>query len=72
MLCVPFHAGAADRNLVLIAGRPSHGPLDHEFRAGSLLLQKCLAKVPGLHVEVHTNGWVNDPAVLDRADAYTI
>ncbi|MBL9171169.1 MAG: ThuA domain-containing protein [Verrucomicrobiales bacterium] len=63
---------AADRNLVLIAGKPSHGPLDHEFRAGSLLLQKCLAKVPGLHVEVHTNGWVNDPAVLDRADAVMI
>lgn len=65
-------AGAADKTLVLIAGRPSHGPLDHEFRAGCLLLQKCLAGVPGLHVEVHTNGWVQDPKALERADAVLI
>ena len=65
-------ATAVDRNLILIAGRPSHGPLDHEFRAGSLLLRQCLAKVPGLNVEVHTNGWVSDPSVLDRADALLI
>ncbi len=65
-------ASAADKTLVLIAGRPSHGPLDHEFRAGSLLLQKCLSSVPGLHVEVHTNGWVQNEAVLDRADAVVI
>jgi hypothetical protein len=63
---------AADKNLILIAGRPSHGPLDHEFRAGCLLLQKCLAPVKHLHVEVHTNGWVSTPAVLDTADAVLI
>ncbi len=63
---------AADKNLILIAGRPSHGPLDHEFRAGSLLWQKCLVGVPGLHVEVHTNGWINDPKAFDRADAVVI
>lgn len=60
------------KNLILIAGRPSHGPLDHEFRAGSLLLQKCLSQVPNLHVEVHTNGWVSRPEVLDTADAVVI
>ena len=63
---------AADKSLILIAGRPSHGPLDHEFRAGCLLLQKCLAGVQGLRVEVHTNGWVQDPAALDRANAVLI
>ena len=63
---------AAPKQLVIIAGRPSHGPLDHEFRAGSLLLQKCLTSFPGLRVEVHTNGWVSDPTVLDHADAVLI
>ena len=33
---------AANKKILLIAGKPSHGPGDHEFRAGSLLLKKCL------------------------------
>ena len=32
-------ASAADKKIVLIAGRPSHPPGMHEFRAGSLLLK---------------------------------
>ena len=50
---------AADKRIVLIAGKPSHGPGDHEFRAGSLILQKCLARV-GEEREPQTvrhNGW---------------
>ena len=56
---VPCIANAtrADKTLILIAGRPSHGPGEHEFRAGSLLLQKALADVSGLTVQVITNGW---------------
>ena len=34
-------AADAPRKLIIIAGKPSHGPLAHEFRAGSLLLEKC-------------------------------
>jgi hypothetical protein len=60
------------RKLVIIAGRPSHPPRMHEFRAGSLLLQKCLAGVPGLAVEVHEMGWVKDDKALDDADAIVI
>ena len=48
---------AADKKILLIAGRPSHGPGDHEFRAGSLLLEKCLDKLPGITAEVHDMGW---------------
>ncbi|MBI3870479.1 MAG: ThuA domain-containing protein [Verrucomicrobia bacterium] len=74
LLIAAFASSAlsAPKQLVIIAGRPSHGPLDHEFRAGALLLQRCLSGVPGLQVEVHTNGWVSDPSVLDRADAVLI
>lgn len=65
---------AADkpRKLVLIAGKPSHPPLMHEFRAGSLLLEKCLQGVPGFTIEVHTNGWVRDEKTFADADAVVI
>jgi hypothetical protein len=71
----------ADKQLVLIAGRPSHPAGMHEFRAGSLLFQKALASVTGLHVEVVPNGWptrtengqvVDDNALLERADAILV
>lgn len=49
---------AADsKKIILIAGRPSHPPGMHEFRAGCLLLQKCLSTVPGIEVQVYSNGW---------------
>ncbi|HEV3081448.1 MAG TPA: ThuA domain-containing protein [Gemmataceae bacterium] len=50
-------AGAPNKKLVMLAGKPSHGPLEHEFNAGVLLLAKCLATVPGLQVEHYRNGW---------------
>jgi len=64
---------AADsKNIILIAGRPSHGPGDHEFNAGSLLLSKCLNALPGIHAEVHNMGWPKDESVFDKADAVLI
>src|SRR6476659_2692073 len=72
---------AANKRIVLIAGRPSHPPGEHEFRAGSLLLQKALSGVTGLTVDVYTNGWpsktvdgqtVDDNSVFDTADAVMI
>ena len=67
----PAAAKTADgkQKLVIIAGRPSHPPRMHEFRAGSLLLQKALANVPKLVVEVADNGWVKDEKTFDDADA---
>lgn len=62
-------AGAADKKIVLVAGRQSHGPGDHEFNAGSLLLKKCLDKVKGVQAVVVHNGWPDDTAVLTGADA---
>lgn len=71
----------ADKRIVLIAGRPSHPPGMHEFRAGSLLLQKGLGAVPGITVQVYDGGWpskmvdgvrTDDNAALDNADAVLI
>jgi type 1 glutamine amidotransferase len=65
-LGLTFVAGtvlAADsRKVVLIAGPPSHGPGEHEHRAGCLLLKGCLDKVPGIISEVHSNGWPENPS----------
>lgn len=60
------------RKLVIIAGQPSHPPLMHEFRAGSLLLQKALSAVPGLEVVLGEQGWVADEAVFQEADGVVI
>ena len=57
------------RKLVLIAGQPSHPPMMHEFRAGTILLEKRLAEVPGLKVDRHEMGWVADEKTFDDADA---
>jgi type 1 glutamine amidotransferase len=71
----------ADKRIVLLAGRPSHGPGQHEFRAGCMLFQKALAGFPGVSVEVITMGWptkmvdgkpVDDNTPLENADAILV
>ena len=53
---------AADaKKVVFLAGPPSHGPGEHEHRAGCLLLKACLDQVPGITSEVYSNGWPKDP-----------
>ena len=68
----PVVGRCEDKRIVMIAGKPSHGPGEHEHRAGLLLFQKCLADFPGLKVEVYTNGWPDDSAVLQGAAAVVI
>src|SRR5436853_2019196 len=63
---------AADKKIVLIAGKPSHPPGMHEFRAGCLLLQKCLQNATGVTTSVYSNGWPESPEILDHADAVVI
>ena len=60
------------KKLVLIAGRPSHPKMMHEFRAGTILLEKRLQTVTGLTVERHENGWVGDEATFEDAAAIVI
>ena len=54
---------AADKKIVFLAGGASHGSGDHEHRAGCLLFQSCLEKVPGVVTEVYSNGWPAHPEV---------
>lgn len=63
---------AADKKIIFIAGKPSHGPGQHEHRAGCLLLQSCLKDVPGVTSVVCTNGWPTDEKVFDGAAAVVV
>jgi type 1 glutamine amidotransferase len=72
ILCSCTSIGAPDKKIVFVAGTPSHGPGEHEYRAGCLLLQKCLASVPGVQTVVYSNGWPTDPRAFDGADAVVL
>lgn len=65
---------AADaKTALLIAGRPSHGPGDHEHNAGILLMAKCLKEnVPNLNVITHLNGEWPSQEELQKADTIVI
>ena len=60
-LATALAASAGEAKIVFLAGPPSHGPGDHEHRAGCLLLKSCLDKVPGVISEVYSNGWPQTP-----------
>lgn len=68
----PNFSQAEDKRIVMIAGKPSHGPGEHEHRAGLLLFQKCLAGFPGIQVEVYSNGWPANADALKGAAAIVI
>lgn len=71
-ILAPTHA-AEKKTAVLIAGRPSHGPGDHEHNAGVLLFAKCLKQsVPDLNVITHLSGEWPSPEELKSADTILI
>ena len=81
LTAIAWPARGADKRIVLLAGRPSHPPGMHEFRAGCLLLQKALSGIPGVTVQVYDMGWpsktvdgvrVDDSDALQNADAVLI
>jgi type 1 glutamine amidotransferase len=60
---------AADKQIVFVAGKPSHGPGAHEHNAGVQLLENCLKNIPGVKTKIHLNGWPEDDKFFDGADA---
>lgn len=70
-------AFSADKKLiVMIAGKPSHGPGQHEHNAGIQLLKKCLEQAPGVAEQVeikhHLNGEWPEQEELSKADTVVI
>lgn len=72
LLLLCLSASAADKKILLLAGRASHGTGEHEFTAGCALLKKCLDSIPGVKAEVHTNGWPQDEKAFEGAAAILI
>src|SRR5438552_2213965 len=61
---VPLEVQPKDAKLhkiVLVAGRQSHGPGDHEFFAGCAVLMKLLKQTPGVFPVMARDGWPKDP-----------
>lgn len=57
------------KKIVLVAGRPSHGPGDHEFNAGSAILNRCLSELGTVQTALYKNGWPSDPTAFDNANS---
>lgn len=55
--------------IVVVAGKPSHGPRLHEFNAGVLLLEKCIKQSSLIDCEIVLNGWPKDETIFADADA---
>src|SRR5437588_8964863 len=72
VLATALAASGADKKIVFVAGPPSHGPAQHEHRAGCLLLKSCLDKVSGVSSVVYSNGWPREAKAFDGADGIVL
>jgi type 1 glutamine amidotransferase len=73
--CLVGGAQAKSRKIVLIAGRKSHGPGEHEYLKSVRLLKVLLDRAPNLHgikAEIYFDGWPRDVSVLDSADSIVV
>ncbi|HZT81011.1 MAG TPA: ThuA domain-containing protein [Gemmataceae bacterium] len=69
---VPIEVQPKDPKLtkiVLVAGRASHGPGEHEFFAGSAILMKLLKQTPGVFPVLARDGWPKSPKTFEGAKA---
>src|ERR1700693_5496088 len=69
---VPIEVQPTDPKLakiVLVAGRASHGPGEHEFFAGCAVLMKLLQQTPGVFPVMAKDGWPKDPKTFEGAKA---
>lgn len=69
LLLLASFAFGADKKILMVAGKPSHPPGQHEHNAGVRLLTKWLNTVPGVKATATYEGtWPSD-ADFDAADA---
>jgi len=66
---VPPPADFNGKVVLLIAGRQSHGPGDHEFFAGTAILMNLLKQTPGVWPVMARDGWPKNEALFDKADS---
>jgi type 1 glutamine amidotransferase len=69
---VPLEKEPADAKaakIVLVAGKQSHGPGDHEFFAGCAILMNLLKQTPGVAPVMARDGWPKNEKIFDGAKA---
>jgi type 1 glutamine amidotransferase len=74
-LATPGGPAPAPKRLLLVGHAPDGHPAGtHEYNAGLKILQKCLAKVPGVEVTVAhgDDPWRDGPELIGRADAVVL
>jgi type 1 glutamine amidotransferase len=71
---ISAHAEGAKKNVLMIAGKPSHGPGEHEHNAGVQLLTKCLQQgaADSVDVKYHLSGEWPSAEELAKADTIVI
>ena len=69
LLACMLTAVAADKQILLIAGKPSHPPGQHEHNAGVGILAKWLNTVPGIHATTSLSGAWPEARDFEKADA---
>jgi type 1 glutamine amidotransferase len=57
------------KKIVLVAGKQSHGPGDHEFFAGTAILMNLLKQTPGVWPVMARDGWPKNEKIFDGADS---
>lgn len=67
-----FAFAASPAKIVLIAGNQSHGPGDHEYKAGCMLLAGFLRQNHVSDPVVVTGGWPDDESVFEGARAVVL
>jgi len=69
---VPLEVEPKDPNatkIVLVAGRQSHGPGDHEFFAGTAILANMLKQTEGVAPVMARDGWPKNEKIFEGAKA---
>ena len=75
ILCLFALRGTAKdtpKTIAFISGTPSHGEGNHEWDQDAQFLKQCLhgaANIESLNIDIHYNGWPQNPRDLDDADA---
>ena len=69
---VSFSAFSADKQILMIAGKPSHGAGQHEHNAGVLLLTKWLNSLPEIHATASLSGAWPSADQFEKANAIFI
>src|SRR5262245_19289529 len=72
LLAAAAAIAASPAKIVIVAGKPSHGEGQHEFNAGTLLLEKCLGQNKGVETTVIKGGWPDDEKAFDGANAIVL